>query len=160
MPSLSFFLSFSPTPPSPSFSVFLSLCVDNVSANDLTALVEAPSSNWTSRDWALYRKTIVILSQISTTAEIRQYTTMDWTLRTTLLLWTEGKNQVGFFSSKRKKNHNNRMGWRYFSRLEKYWKCCGVVECTSCKIHVGVKCSLGWYLFDLRGVLAEKLGNN
>ena len=122
--SLSLSLSLCPclppiSPPSPSllslplslhFSVFLR--VDNVSANDLTALVEAPSSNWTSRDWVLYRKTIVILSQISTTLRIStKHQPRDWTFFSLFFffygllreVWMEERNQVGFLSPQKKK---------------------------------------------------------
>lgn len=93
----------------PSLSLSFSLCVDNVSANDLTALVEAPSSNWTSRDWVLYRKTIVILSQISTTLRFNK--TQGWTGLCGLLhSWIEEKNQVCFLLSngRGKKNAKGR----------------------------------------------------
>lgn len=103
-------LTLLPSPPHtlPLFLSF-SLCVDNVSANDLTALVEAPSSNWTSRDWVLYRKTIVILSQISTTLRFNK--TQGWTGLCGLLhSWIEEKNQVCFLLSngREKKNEKGR----------------------------------------------------
>ena len=61
-------------PLSVTYSLSLPLCVraDNVSANDLTVFVVAPSSNWTSRDWVLYRKTIVIFISYCHRSEIQQ----------------------------------------------------------------------------------------
>lgn len=102
----------------PSLSLSFSLCVDNVSANDLTALVEAPSSNWTSRDWVLYRKTIVILSQISTTLRFNK--TQGWTGLCGLLhIWIEEKNQVCFLLSngrKKKWKGPRENGCHYFTQ--------------------------------------------
>lgn len=164
--SLSFSLSLSFSPPlfspslspSPSLFLFLSLCVDNVPANDLTVLVEAPSSNWTSRDWVLYRKTTVILSQISTTREIqknlkkkqKKTSTLDWTLWTTSRVGIQERNQVCF----------GKMGAIKFL-LAQFIESIDWLVCMSGEIHLGVKCSLGWYLVDLRSMrVRERLGNN
>lgn len=99
--------SLSHSPSSLSLSMSFSLRVDNVSANDLTALVEAPSSNWTSRDWVLYRKTIVILSQISTTLRFNK--TLPGIGLCRLLRGSELKKGIRFaFFSKEKKRKKER----------------------------------------------------
>lgn len=69
-----------PPPLTPPLTLSVSLCIDNVLANDFTALIETPSSNWTSWDRVLYWKTIVIIIWDLHCTEIQQDTALDWTL--------------------------------------------------------------------------------
>lgn len=130
-------------------SLSLSLRADNVSANDLTALVEAPSSNWTSRDWVPYRKTILIFISDLRCSEIQQKANPDWTLPTSSRVWLEESNQVCLLSASQKTKCHSETGAINFVCscvvLKVAW-----LKCTSCQMHLGVQCSPGWHLVDLR----------